>query len=699
MAYVIGLDVGGTFTDCVVMRDDGRLTVSKTLSTPEDLSQCFLETLELAAGNVGIGVGELLRQTALILYGTTVGINTVLQRTGSKTGLITTRGHRDVMHMMRGHGRVAGLPVHEVLHSSKADKPDPLVPKTLIQEVSERIDCKGQVVVALNEEEARRAIKNLVTNGVEAVAIAFLWSIANPAHELKVKELCLNMAPNLFISCSSDVAPRMGEYERTTATVINSYIGPISVRNLRSTDAKLRTLGFARPLFIMQCIGGAAPLNEVERYPLLTLGSGPVGGIMGSAYLASLLGHNNVISTDMGGTSFDVGVIREGVPTVKHTNIVGQYEYYVHDVDVRSIGNGGGSIISVDPTTKVMTVGPESAGAKPGPVCCGWGGTRPTVTDADVVLGYINPEYFLGGRFKLSKRAAEEKLAKLGATLGMSATEVAAGAYKIVNLRMADLIRQMTIEKGYDPRDFVVYIYGGAGPVHGGKYAKETGCKFGLIPLGGLCSAWSALGIASSDILHVFEEPYVRRAPLDPDDLGSHLGKLEAKAKEQLRREGFSDDNISMNRFADMKYGLQIHEVETPIAGSNITKAEAKQLCVKFEEIYESVYGKGSGFSGAGIITVALRVKAVGRIPKIHLSKEEHLLGEPPKESSVPSRHVYWPEIGRFVSTPIYRGEKMRPGNEVKGPTVIDMPNTSIVIHPGQTCRVDAFGNFVIQLA
>src|SRR3989475_1183185 len=494
MSHIIGIDTGGTFTDCVVMDADGRIVTAKAASTPDDFSEGVMESLRLAGERLGITTDALLSDTARLALGTTVGTNAMLQRRGARVGLITTKGHRDVIHIMRGVRGVPGLNNVQVLHFPESGKPDPIVPKPLIAEVSERVDCKGQVVVELNEAEAEQAIARLVAKGVEAIAICFLWSFKAPEHERRVKQMVERLAPGVFVCCSADLIPRWGEYERTVATVLNAYLGPVMSRYLDRLESRAQAAGLRYPLQVMQCGGGVIPAAESARRAFLTLDSGQVAGVLASQYLGGIIGAKHIIATDMGGTSFDVGLIWDGQPVASYQSVVHQYEYFVPRIDIRSIGSGGGSIIWIDEASGTMRVGPISAGAQPGPACYGRGGIQPTVTDADLVLGYIDPDNFLGGRLRLDRNRARASLEPIATRLGLGLVESAAGAARVVEHQMADLIRKATVQKGYDPRDCVVFAYGGGGPPPPGVYAREPGAPSGSVPLGGGCSLWSGRG-------------------------------------------------------------------------------------------------------------------------------------------------------------------------------------------------------------
>jgi N-methylhydantoinase A len=657
-----------------------------------------MDSLQLIADKLGLSVEQLLQDTSRLALGTTVGTNAMLQRRGARVGLITTKGHRDVIHIMRGARGVPGVASELVLHFPESNKPDPIVPKTLIAEVSERVDCMGDVVVELNEAEAEAAITHLVSRGVEAIAICFLWSFKYPAHERRVKAMVERLAPQVFVCCSVDLVPRWGEYERTAATAINAYIGPVTSAYLQGLAGRVQHAGLRYPLQIMQCGGGVMPAAEAAGRAFLTLDSGPVAGVLASQYLGSVIGHNHIIATDMGGTSFDVGLIRDGVPVASYQSVVQQYEYFVPRIDIRSIGSGGGSIIWVDEVSSSLRVGPLSAGAEPGPVCYGRGGTQPTVTDADVVLGYLDPDYFLGGRLRLDREAAWRSIETVATRIGLGIIETASGAARVVEHQMADLIRKVTVQKGYDPRDFVVFAYGGAGPVHAGVYARELGARSVIVPLGAVCSLWSALGAASADLLHIYEAVDIQPSPFDPQRVATHFAALAERGLAQLQADGIAPAQARLAHSADLRYKGQINEVEVPLDAGPIDQARLAQLVADFHNRYESLYGPGAGFREARVEIVTYRVRASSMSPKPVLRPAPAVGVAPPAAARAPARPVYWAEREDFEETPIYWGELLQSGNVIQGPAILQVPVTTIVVHPGQTARLDPYGNVLIDL-
>lgn len=697
-SYLVGVDIGGTFTDCVVIDEGGAVTTAKSPSTPDDFARGMIDAIAAAAVQLGETPAGLYRQIALLSHGTTVGTNAVVQKRGAKVGLITTKGHNDVIHIMRASRGLGGRDVRQIVHFPESRKPDPIVPKRLIEGISERIDCFGAVVVPLNEAEAEAAITRLLAAGVEAIAICFLWSFLYPEHERRVRDMARRMKPGLFITCSADLVPKWGEYERTTATAINAYIGPLASGYLGNLDRRLQGLGYRHPLQITQCGGGTISVEKAMEAPLLTLDSGPVSGVTGSLYLGRAMGCRNIITTDMGGTSFDVGIIADGKPAYSFVSNVNQYEYFIPKVDIQAIGAGGGSLVRIDPRSKTMRVGPESAGAMPGPVCYGRGGTVATVTDADLVLGYIDPVGFAGGRMRLDTEKATAAIQSVADLLGMSLFECASGIAKIVEFQMADIIRKMTVGKGLDPRDFILFAFGGAGPVHAGVFSQELGVAKVVVPQRETASTWCAFGAASADVLHIHERVDIMASPFAAERINRNLARLEEAARAQMSKDGIAPERLLLQFAVDMRHKGQINEVEVILDEARAIDDFEAALKARFYERYEALYGKGAAFRGAKLEIVTFRIRASAATPRPKLVAAQVLSAEIPGASRRTSRPVYWDELKRRQDTPIFDGKILLPGNKVAGPCIVETPDTSVVVRPGQLLGVDAFGNFEIAL-
>ena len=698
-SYLCGIDIGGTFTDCVIVDGAGAVTTAKAPSTPHDFARGVQDALKAASGKLDLELDELCSEITMLSHGTTVGTNAIIQKRGAKVGLITTRGHNDVIHIMRGSRGLTGNEIRLVVHIPESQKPDPIIPKRLIEGVSERVDCFGKVIVKLNEEEAEAAIRRLLEKDVEAIAVCFLWSFLAPQHEARVKEMIADIAPNMFVTTSHELVPKWGEYERTAAVALNAYIGPLTTGYIAGVASDVEGLGYHQPLQITQCAGGTISVNRAMSAPLLTLDSGPVAGVTGSQYAGGLMGYDNIITTDMGGTSFDVGIIHDGKPAFSYTSLVHQYAYYLSKVDIQTIGAGGGSKAWIDETSGMLRVGPESAGAAPGPACYGRGGDIATVTDADLLLGYLDPENFAGGSLTLDRAAAEAAIKKIADPLGLSQLEAAAGIVKIAEFQMADLIRKVTIQKGFDPRDFVLFAFGGAGPVHAGVFAKELGVSKVIVPQRETASVWCAFGAAAADVLHVHERVNMMRSPFDVVELNNVLGELENRAKAELTADEILPERQHLRFALDMRHKGQINEVEVEISGSSLAEADLPKLRDAFVGQYERQYGQGASLPGARLEIVTFRCRAAADTAKPRLTRADKMTATIDGAALRPARLVFWTEYSETIDTQVFNGEKLVPGNGVSGPAIVETADTTVVLHPEQTLAVDAFGNFELTLA
>jgi N-methylhydantoinase A len=696
MTYLVGIDIGGTFTDCAIVDRAGKLLTTKVPSTPADFSRGMMDALDAGAQALGIKLKRFCREIAFLSHGTTVGTNTIIQKKGAKVGLITTKGHEDAIHIMRGSRGYGGRDIRKVVHFPETSKPQPIVPKRLIRGVSERVDCFGEIIVELNEAQAEAAIRSLVDEGVEAIAICFLWSFRNPEHELKVKKLVQRIAPSLFVTCSFDIAPKWGEYERVTATALNAYLGPVMSGYLGKINDSVKRLGYRHGLQITQCGGGTVPVERAGEAPLLTLDSGPVSGVTASVFLGAAMGEKNVITTDMGGTSFDVSIIHDARPAYSFVANTDQYEYFLPRVDLQAIGAGGGSLVRVRPETRTMSVGPDSAGAFPGPVCYGRGGQVPTVTDAQVVLGYLDPDNFAGGRMKLNRQASFDAIEALGKQIQMKPVECAAGICRIVELQMAEVIRKVTVEKGFDPRDFVLFAFGGAGPAHAGVFARELGVRKVVIPQRKAASTWCAFGAAAADVLHIFEHSEIMPTPVPAQRINDALESLQQKASQLMKSEGIAPGRQRFEFSLDVRHRGQINEVEVPLPFARLPDDYESRLRSMFTQKYEKLYGRGSALAGAQLEIVVARLRARALTPRPKLVATRKTQRAIPEKAKRKSRSIYWPDLGKFRPTPVFDGERLVSGSQIKGPAIVETSDTTVVVHPGRTLRLDALGNFEI---
>jgi N-methylhydantoinase A len=644
-----------------------------------------------------LGRKGLLENTLMFKHGSTVSTNALITREGSKVGLITTKGFEDTTLIMRAVGRVAGLDEEGIKHQATAVKPEPLVPQELIRGVTERIDFRGNVVIPINIGEAKEAVKYLVEEKkVEAIAVNFLFGFVNPAHEQKIKELVEGgYGKKCYLSLAHELMPVIREYARSNTVIIDALLSHTVRSYVSSLSEKLRKEGYAQPLLIMQSHGGI--VHEEEMTPIGNLSSGPAGGVIATKYIADMLGHTNVISTDMGGTSFDVGLIVDGFWRYSREPVVERFHITWPMIDVESIGAGGGTVSAVDPTTKRLIVGPKSAGADPGPICYDIGGDKVTVTDADLILGYLNPDYFLGGRVKLKKELAEKALReKIAGPLGMSAVEAAAGIYDIINSHMGDLIRKQVVRTGHIPEEFYIYSYGGAGPVHAAAYASDLGIsKVYVFPTS---SVFSAFGITVADIVHTFATSYRYRMPVDPMVLNKRLDEIEARLFRIMKREGFGEKDVEFRRTFFMRYRRQLNELAIPAPVKRYDENDVQQIMETFDQKYEEVYGEGSAYREAGIELISFTIDAIGKTSKPALRVYE-AGGASPGAALKGSREVFFTKPAKdFFKTRIYDYDRLRPGNVIEGPSVIETRITTIVIPPEKVARVDRYLNVEIAI-
>jgi N-methylhydantoinase A len=698
--YFVGVDIGGTFTDCVAVDDSGAVLHAKTPSTHSTTPvEGVLAGMDLLAETAGVSTEELLARTDRFSHGTTIGTNLVVERKGARVGLLATKGHQDALLMMRGSGRTAGVAIDQVYSVHRTDKPAPLVPRARTAAISERVTVDGEILAPMDEEAARDAVRALLARGdVDAIAIALMWSLRNAAHEQRLREIVEEEAPHIFISVSHEISPRQGEYERTVATVINSYVGPASSRYLRALAEALHERGLRRPPFIMQANGGVVPVELAQQRPLTTIGSGPAGGLAGTAFIAAASGHVNVIATDMGGTSFEVGLLIDGAPTIAGTEVLDQYTFQMAHLDLRSIACGGGSIARVDPYSGGLRVGPDSAGSDPGPAAYGKG-TEPTVTDADIVLGLIDPAMFLGGRMKLDRDAAVRAVARVADPLGLSVEEAAAGIVEVNSFSAATLIRQRTIEQGLDPRDFVLYAFGGAGPVHAFAIAAELGVHEVVIPLGNGASTLSAYGIAASDVVRTFDQECRVYAPFDAGELAAVVAAVESRALEAMEAAGFDRDAVTLQRTALMRYAEQfLQELPLELPPGRLDDAAAVDLAERFDAEYARLYGEGARAVFHAVEVFAIRVTA--RLPLGFAARSLAADGRARDERATEhEREVFWPAERRRLATAVHHGVHLDETDSVLGPAIVELPHTSVAVAARQRLTRDRLGNLVLTRA
>ncbi|MFZ0386625.1 MAG: hydantoinase/oxoprolinase family protein [Solirubrobacteraceae bacterium] len=695
----VGLDVGGTFTDLVVMDDAGHVWSNKVPTTPGRLEQGVQDALELFARERSATLPEVLERVRSFGHGTTQATNVVVQRSGARTALITTRGFGDTIFIARLQGFTAGVPDELLGFYSARRQPEPVVTRELVFEVPERVDQAGRVLLALDEDAARAAIERARDAGVEALAVVLLWSPRNPAHELRIAELAAELAPELPVSLSHEVAPVVGEYERTATTVLNSYVSPRVRTYLEHAEQRLRDQRLRGAFRVLSSAGGVMSAADAARRPVTLLGSGPAGGVIGSRQLARTLGHRNVITTDMGGTSFDVGLIIDGQAAIAAVNEAGGYHVATPAIEITAIGAGGGSIASVVQGT--LRVGPASAGADPGPVCYARGGERPTVTDADVVLGILAPESFLGGRMSLDRHAAATAIeTQIAQPLGLTVEQAAAGIRRVVDSQMAGALREITIGRGHDPRDFVLYAYGGAGPMHCATFGSELGVPAIVIPATAMVHC--AYGALSSDVLFSAQASLpdgtisldgdeLRSSSLDDERLERAFAELERQASGVIEANGVAAGVVGLRRSADLRYRRQTNELIIEHPGSLAALVE------RFEQTYEDFYGRGAGYREAGIEITTLRVEATGATAKPQPTAVA-TAAEDDGAAAPQSRRIVDPATAEPLQAVVFQWAGLSPGEQVRGPAVIEHPTTTVYLARGQSAALDRLGNLELTI-
>jgi len=696
--YIIGVDTGGTFTDVVVLGDSGQVWTAKASTTPDDFSRGVMDAVKEAANTVGVETAELLGQTTLFKHGSTVATNALITHNGCKVGLITTKGFEDTTEIMRAIGRVDGLSDDEIKHVTWITKPEPFVARERVIGVRERMDYQGNEIVPLNWDDVMDAIRRLMEEEkVDAIAVSLMHAWANPKHEEEIRALTAEADPQrkVYWSFGSALSQVAGEYARANTAILNSYLGPTVERYLKGLDNKLQSGGLKGPLLIMQGNGGVAHREHVSA--IANLQSGPAGGMIASAYVAGLLGHKNVITTDMGGTSFDVGLITEGYWRYAQEPIVERFRMQQPIIDIESIGAGGGTIAQVEAETGRLLVGPRSAGASPGPVCYDAGGAQVTVTDCDLALGIIDPDYFLGGRKNLNTekalRAIDENIAK---PLKLKTHEAAAGVHEIVNAKMSDLIRRQVVRTGYLPEEFVIYAFGGAGPVHAAGFAAELGVR--QIYIFATSPVFSAFGAAAADVIRTRVVSCQFVLPTDPAVINQRLGAIEQEMGAAVMAEGFKSSQIEFRRYFTMRYRRQSAGVEMPVTWDSLNTKRLTEMQSTFEKKYEELYGVGAGYAKAGIEISEIRVDAVGKVAKPKLSAARKSRGDS-RASRKGKRQVFFTRPERkLIDTPVYDYERLANGATVRGPAIIELPFTTTLVPPDHKVTVDRYMNLVMEV-
>ena len=692
MAYRIGIDVGGTFTDFILVRPERGIRMSKVLTTLDDQSRGVMDGIAELASAEGLETRALLAETDLIVHGTTTADNTMIEMNGAVVGLITSEGHRDEIEIRRGYKEDIWDPAYP--------PPEPIAPRRRRIGVPERLDYQGRVVKPLDEQAVRRAARRLGQQGVESIAVCLLFSFVNSAHELRVREIVAEELGTVRVSLSHQVMPTAPEFERTSTTLVDAYVGPRVETYLRRLQHSLRDGGYAHDLLIMQSNGGIMTADFLARRAVAALGSGPTGGVASACAIGRQTGIEDFIAIDMGGTSYEVCLVRGGQPRIESFwNWQHRYLIGLPMVEMHSIGAGGGSIAHVE--AGVLKVGPQSAKAEPGPICYGRGGSEPTVTDANVVLGYLNPEALCGGEFKLQSQGVRETLeTRIGAPLGLGCVEAAHGIFRIVNANMANAIRRVSSQAGFDPREFALIVYGGNGPVHAGRQAEELGIREIIVPR--TSPAFSALGLLIADYGVDAQRSYIAPATrAKAEAINELLAELEADAERELSTAGLTGGDVAHTRFLTICYPGQTFDMPVPAIGRDgvagrdgrMTQADVDATIASFHDLHEELHTYAVREEEP--IVRAVRVQSVGRTPKPEL--EPPSAGAGGEDAALRGRRPAW--FGdRFVDTPVYDGEGLGAGQRLQGPAIVEERFTTIVLYPGHDAELDPYGNYRIRL-
>jgi len=669
----IGIDVGGTFTDLVAIDDRGVATLAKVPSTPDDPSRGVIGGLAQLAETLGTSTAELLRTANRIVHGTTVATNALLEGKGARTGMLITAGHRDVIEMREGL-----KPVER--YNMRMPPPAQLVPRALRLPVVERMRHDGRVEIPLDEKALDRAIAALRAANVEAVAICFLHAWRDPRHEQIAALAVRRVLPDAYVALSSEVLPKIKEFERFSTTAVNAYVGPRLARYLARLGERLKTAGYAGPVLIMQSHGGVMPIEEATRLAAGAVLSGPAGGVAGSRHAGKLLAEGNLIPFDMGGTSTDISLIVDGAAGLVAGRAVGGHRVALDSLDIVSIGAGGGSIARVD-AGGILHVGPQSAGADPGPACYGLGGTAATVTDANVVLGLIDPDNFLGGRRRLYRTAAEAAVDRIADTLGIAREAAAYGIHRVVDTTMAEGVRLVSVRRGVDPRKFALLAFGGASGLHATAVARQLGLTRVIVPrVAAVLSAW---GMLATDLRFEMARSHVGDAGrLSDDEIAGMFAAMEAEGAKRLR--AAFDGTMRCDRSVDMRYGEQVFEVNVPLDGVDWKDKPLAQIVERFHRRHEELYTYAQRDQEA--VLVNLRVAVVGVLPG--------LPQEPAIESSAPARplgerRIY---LDEFLTAPVYAFDRLAPGQSIEGPAIVESAMTTILLRPRERAVTTPLG-------
>jgi N-methylhydantoinase A len=688
MRYKIGIDVGGTFTDFLLTRSDGQSLTYKVLSTPRDPSIATMQGIADMARDEDLSLRDFLVAVDVIVHGTTVTTNAVLTYTGARTGLLTTNGVRDALEMRRG--------IREEQYNNRYTNVKPLVPRYLRLPIKERLDYSGAELTSLDETEVRSQAEFFKREGVQAVAVCFMNSFANRDHEQRAARIVREILPEAYLSVSTAVLPAIRFYDRVSTTVLNAYVGPILKKYLDSLVKKLDEAGFPNVLLIMQSSGGVTSPKFAMEHAATTLLSGPAGGPVAGIVYSGIQGYRDSITMDMGGTSFDCALIKDAKPFTTSVGEINRLRLALPMLNVVTIGAGGGSIGWID-EGGLLRMGPQSASSDPGPACYGIGGTVPTCTDADLILGYLDPDYFAGGRMplrpELAKKAIEEKIAK---PMGYDLYEAAAGMYKVINVNMAAAVREVAVKHGQDPRDFPLVVAGGAGPNHACMIALELENPVLIVPRES--SIFCAAGMLMSDLQHNFVRTYaVLLRDADRQTFGGIFDEMKREGKQLLVSEGIKESDIEYRYSLDLRYVKQYHEVEVPVTAAEVDGFDLESMARRFHPAHNALYGYSLEDQGTALELINMRLVCVGTTEKPKF-QEQKLAGEGPSQAYKRNRQAYMPNQAEFRDVPVFDGLALQFGNRIEGPAIIEQVNTTTFVAPEFNVLTDRFGSFTMYL-
>ena len=679
--YRIGIDVGGTFTDLVAVDDFGRTTLAKVPTTPADPTEGVLDGLKLLAEMLALERQALLAATERIVHGTTVATNALIERKGARVGLLTTEGHRDVVEMREG--------LKDDRYNLRLPPPEPLVPRKLRIGVRERLRAEGSIETPLDQASLDRAITVLKRERTEAVAGCYLHSWRDPSHERITREAVERALPGVYVSLSSDVLPQIKEFERVSTTIVNAYLSPGLSGYLARLERRLREAGYGGPILVIQSHGGVAPIEESGRLAAGTVLSGPAGGVAGSVHAARLVGDGNLIPFDMGGTSTDISLVVEGRPSLSMARRVAGQTIALNSLDIVSIGAGGGSIASVD-AGGILHVGPASAGADPGPACYGKGGSAATVTDANLVLGYLDPARFLGGRRRLDGAAAEAAVDAIAASLGIDRLSAARGIQRVVNTTMAEGVRLVSVRRGVDPRRFALLAFGGAAGLHATQIARHLDIGRVVVPrVAAVLSAW---GMLATDLRFEVARSHIGDTrTLDGEALKRLFAGMEAEGLARLRAApgpragaGF-DGEARVTRAVDMRYGEQVFEIAVGLDGVDWSSNDPlPQIVERFHRRHEELYTYS--LPGQETVLVNARVAVTGILAGL---PQEPALPEAPAAAPRGERRIY---LEDWVCAPVFDFDALAPGQTIAGPAIVEGTMTTVLLHRDERAAVTPLG-------